>query len=79
MKTEIIEKLTHLAKEYVAEMPEVLAEETKLRTELGLSSFELVSMIGDVEDEFDIEFPDEDIPNIITIGDMVEYIISKQA
>ena len=78
MKKEITEKLLEITKEYLAEDFEGLNENTNLHTELGLSSLELVSMIGDVEDAFDIELPDSEITKLVTIGDIVSFIESQQ-
>lgn len=46
--------------------------------ELDADSLDVVELIMALEDEFDIEIPDEDAEKIKTVGDAVEYIKSKQ-
>ena len=51
--------------------------ETSLVNDLGADSIDAVEIIMELEDEFGIEIPDEDVEGIQTIGDIVEYINSK--
>ncbi len=51
-----------------------IKESTALVEDLGVDSIDLVDLIMSFEDEFDMEFPDEDVENIKTVGDIVEYI-----
>lgn len=48
--------------------------ETSLKEDLDADSLDAVEVIMALEDEFDIEIPDEDAENFKTIGDIVEYI-----
>lgn len=54
-----------------------ITENSVLTTDLGLSSFDVVSIISDFEDEFDIEIPDRDIRKLITIRDIMDYVQAK--
>ncbi|MCX7883548.1 MAG: acyl carrier protein [Caloramator sp.] len=42
--------------------------------DLGADSLDIVELIMALEEEFDIEIPDEDAEKIQTVGDVVEYI-----
>lgn len=42
--------------------------------DLGADSLDIVELIMALEEEFDIEIPDEDAERIQTVGDVVEYI-----
>ncbi len=46
--------------------------------DLGADSIDLVDLIMSLEDEFDMELPDEDIANIRTVGDIVNYIEARK-
>ena len=48
--------------------------EANLKEDLDADSLDAVELIMAVEEEFDIEIPDEDVENIKTVGDMVKYI-----
>ena len=52
-------------------------ENTALAADLGLSSFDVVSIVTEFEDEFDIEIPDRDIRKMVTVGDILAYLDEK--
>ena len=45
--------------------------------DLGADSIDLVEIYMDLEDEFNMSIPDQDLPNIKTVGDLVKFIESK--
>ncbi|MDO9184428.1 MAG: acyl carrier protein [Bacteroidia bacterium] len=55
---------------------EELKPEAKF-TDLGADSLDMVELSIDLEKTFNITIPDDDIENIITIGDAEEYLRSK--
>ena len=73
----MLEKL----KEIVAERLSVDAEEVELNTsfkdDLGADSFDLFELVMALEDEFDVEIPADDLANINTVNDVVEYLKAK--
>lgn len=42
--------------------------------DLGADSLDVVDLLMSIEDEFEIEIPDEEIENIKTVGNLVNYI-----
>ncbi|MBW4884492.1 MAG: acyl carrier protein, partial [Bacillus sp. (in: Bacteria)] len=44
----------------------------------GADSLDVVELVMELEDEFDMEISDEDAEKIATVGDAVNYINSKQ-
>ena len=57
---------------------ETLSMETDMAKDLNADSLDVVEILMSIEDEFEVEIPDEEIENIKTIGDLVEYIESNQ-
>ena len=51
---------------------------TRISEDLGADSLDAVDMLMSLEDEFDVEIPDEEIENIRTVGDLVAYIEEHQ-
>lgn len=51
-----------------------ITENTNIATDLGADSLDLVEILMSLEDEFSISIPDEAIPEIKTVGDLVNYI-----
>ena len=45
-----------------------------IQDDLGADSLDIVDLVMTLEDEFDMEIPDEEIENIKTVGDIVRYI-----
>ena len=42
--------------------------------DLGFTSFDFMSMLGEVEDEFDVEVEQSEVMNIRTVGEAVDYL-----
>lgn len=51
-----------------------LTNDTDLQEDLGADSLDVVDLLMSIEDEFEIEIPDEEIENIRTVGELVSYI-----
>ena len=49
----------------------------ELKDDLGIDSLAVVDLATSIEEEFDIEIPDEDLENIKTVGDIVDYLNKK--
>lgn len=54
-----------------------IKEESDFIEDLGADSLDVVEMIMAIEEEFDIEVPDEDAEKIKTVKDAVNYIQKK--
>ena len=48
--------------------------ESSLTEDLGADSLDFVDIVMSLEDEFDAEFPEEDMESVKTVGDVVHYI-----
>lgn len=51
-----------------------IKKDTSFKDTLNADSLDLVELIMALEDEFGLEFEDEEMDNIKTVGDAVEYI-----
>lgn len=49
-------------------------EDAAFIEDLGADSLDTVEMIMELEDEFDMEIPDEDAEKLSTVGDAIKYI-----
>ena len=56
---------------------ESITEDLSLTNDLMLTSLDVVSMVGDFEDAFDIEIADEEVMQMKTVGDILEYLKNK--
>ena len=78
MSKEIFEKLKELIRDYSGNSDLQISEDSSLINDLQLSSLDVISLIGMIEDNFDIEVDDENLAGIVTVKDVIDYIIRKQ-
>lgn len=70
MKDEIIEIIAN-----IAEVPsKKITLETNLVNDLDLGSLDLVTLVAEFEDKYNMTVEDKDIKNLQTVKDIVEYI-----
>lgn len=65
-----------VARELMVEEAEITLE-TDILNDLGADSLSVVDLAMALEDEFEIEMPDDELENIKTVGDIVNYIKSN--
>ncbi len=51
-----------------------ITEDTSFKDDLGLDSLDLFELAMAIEEEFGVEIPQEDLENVVTVGDAVEFI-----
>ena len=51
--------------------------EAAIADDLGADSLDVVDLVMSLEEEFNIEIPDEEVENIKTVGDIVKFIEEK--
>lgn len=73
----ILDKLVRLTADY-AEKQDVSAD-THFISDLALNSLKVMNLMADVEDHFDIEIPLEQLPQIRTVGDAAQSVMSLLA
>ena len=78
MNQKIFEQLKQIVRDYLGDDKIEINEDSILTDDLGLSSLDLISIVGSVEDTFNIEVQDKDVAEIRTIKDVVDYIEKKQ-
>jgi len=70
----IFEKLKGLIVDKLDADEDAITLEANIQEDLGADSLDIVDLIEGIEDEFDIEIPDEVVDTIKTVGDIVSYI-----
>ena len=59
---------------YVEVEPEAVKPESRYMEDLGFTSFDFMSMLGELEDRFDVEVEEQEAAQIRTVGEAVEYL-----
>ena len=71
------EKIKGIISEQLSAEEASITMETNLMKDLEADSLDAVEIIMAIEDEFDIEIPDEDAEKFQNIGDIVRYVDEK--
>ena len=70
----MIEKMNKIIREYKGDNGIIVTADTVIKDDLGMSSFDLIQLACAVEDEFDVEIPDNAIKDLKTIADVIALI-----
>lgn len=70
----IFDKIAEILADQLGADAADMSMETNIAKDLGADSLDVVELLMAIDDEFGVEIPDEEIENIKTIGDLVEYI-----
>ena len=70
----MLEKIISIISEYQDIPADTIHADSHLINDLGFTSYDVVSLVGKFEDEFDIEVPDRKIKLMKTVGDIVKFI-----
>lgn len=70
----MFEKLVEIICNYVEVAPENIHPDSRFMEDLGFTSFDFMSMLGEIEDEFDVEVEQTEVMNIRTVQEAVDYL-----
>ena len=73
------DRVTEIIVEQLGVAREEVVPEASFIDDLGADSLDIVELVMAMEEEFDIEIPDDDAEKIQTIGDAVSYLKEKLA
>ncbi len=72
----MFDQLAEIITNYVEVKKEDIKPESRFMEDLGFSSFDFMSMLGEVEDTFDVEIEQEKAAGIRTVQEAVDYLES---
>lgn len=70
----MFEKLVEIICNYVEAEPENIKPESRFMEDLGFTSFDFMGMLGELEDEFEVEIDQQEAVNIVTVQQAVDYL-----
>lgn len=70
----VFEKMRQILAEQLDADIDSITLETDIADDLGADSLDVVEMLMSIEDEFELEIPDEKIEGLKTVGQVVDYI-----
>lgn len=70
----MFEKIKELICNYVEVDADDITEDSKFIEDLGFNSYDFMSMLGDIEEEFGVTVDEEEILNVHTVGEAIDYL-----
>ena len=70
----IFEKVREILVDQLDVEEDTVTMEANIQNDLGADSLDIVDLVMSLEEEFDVEIPDDEIENIKAVGDIVKYI-----
>ena len=74
----MFEQIKELILNYVDVDADTITEDSRFIEDLGFSSYDFMSMLGEVEEAFGVQVEEEAILTLSTIGDAIKYFESLQ-
>ena len=72
------EKIIALTAEHLGIDADSISETSSFKEDLGVDSLDLFELVMELEEEFGIEIPSEDLENLATVADVAKYIENHQ-
>ncbi|HLR07896.1 MAG TPA: acyl carrier protein [Bacillota bacterium] len=79
MADDVFERVKKIIVEQLDVEEEKVTLDASFRDDLEADSLDVVELVMELEDEFDMEIADEEAEKINTVGDAVDYINSHQS
>ena len=54
---------------------EKITPSSSFRDDLGIDSLDVVEMLCEVEQRFDVTVPEQDLVKLVTVNDMINYLV----
>lgn len=72
----MLERFKEIIRNYVDVPSEEITENSQFISDLGFNSYDFMSFLGEIEDEYDIEIDEREAVKIHTVGEAIKYISS---
>lgn len=73
----MLEQIKELVADKLGADAEAITEKTSFKEDLGADSLDLFELVMALEDEYSVEIPAEDLENLTTVGQVMDYLKSK--
>ena len=73
----MLERMKEIIAEQLSVEEEIVTESSSFKEDLGADSLDLFELVMALEDEYSIEIPSEDLQNLLTVGDVMNFLKDK--
>ncbi len=70
----MLEKIRDVMLEYIEVPRESITPETRFLADLSMNSLDIMDMVGQLEDDFNVVIATEDLNDIFTVQDLIDYL-----
>ena len=76
-KEELLNKIKNIVADKLSIGEDQITEEASFIDDLGADSLDTVELVMALEDEFDLDIPDEEAEKLTTVGKAIEYVLAN--
>jgi len=76
---EVLAGLAEIINEETGLAPDAVEPSKSFTDDLDIDSISMMTIVVNAEEKFDVRIPDEEVKNLVTVGDAVKFIQNAQA
>ncbi len=73
----MLEKMKEIISEQLSIDADTITENSNFKDDLAADSLDLFELVMALEDEYSVEIPAEDLQNLLTVGEVMNYLKEK--
>ncbi len=77
-REEVFEKVKSIIIEQLGIEADAVKDSATFVEDLAADSLDIVELVMQIEEEFEMQISDEDAEKIVTVGDVVDYILDNK-
>jgi acyl carrier protein len=77
-QSEVLEGLAEIVNDETGIAADAVALDKSFVDDLDIDSISMMTIVVNAEDKFGVKIPDEEVKNLITVGDAVNFIVGAQ-
>jgi acyl carrier protein len=77
-EAEVLAGLAELVNEETGIASDLVQPEKSFTDDLDIDSISMMTIVVNAEDKFDVKIPDEEVTNLVTVKDAVDFIVGAQ-
>jgi len=74
-RNELLQKVKEIVADKLSISEDQVTEDASFIDDLGADSLDTVELVMALEDEFDLDIPDEDAEKLTTVGKAIDYVL----
>jgi acyl carrier protein len=77
-EADVLAGLAELVNEETGIAADLVQPEKSFTDDLDIDSISMMTIVVNAEDKFDVKIPDEEVTNLVTVKDAVDFIVGAQ-